>query len=147
MRRGQLMSTMLAAMLGALVATDSSAQGAGNIQGAWAVVSAEQDARPATDVMEHRLTFSGDTFTIRRSDHILYQGTYLTDPGRKPAQIDFRHTEGTLKGKTWKGIYRLEGETLTICDNAPDMTRPRPARFATRAGSGAICLVFKRATG
>jgi uncharacterized protein (TIGR03067 family) len=147
MRRGQPMPIMLAAILGALVAIDSSGQGAGNIQGAWVVVSAEQDAEPATDVKDHRLTFSGDTFTIRREDHILYRGTYVTDPGRKPARIDFRHTGGALKGKFWKGIYRLEGETLTICDNAPEMTRPRPARFVTTAGSGLICLVFKRATG
>jgi uncharacterized protein (TIGR03067 family) len=147
MRGGQLISTVLAGILGALVAADSSAQGVGNVQGAWAVVSAEQDARPATDVRDHRLTFSGDTFTIRREDRTLYRGTYVTDPGRKPARIDLHHTEGTLKGKTWEGIYRLEGETLTICDNAPDMSRPRPTRFVTKASSGSICIVFKRATG
>lgn len=147
MPSARAMLILLAGLLGALAATDSSAQGTGNVQGAWAVVSAERDAKPATDVAGHRLTFSGDTFTIRRDDHALYRGTYVTDSGRTPAQIDFRHTEGTLKGKTWRGIYRLEGETLTICDNAPDLTRPRPARFVTKAGSGSICIVFKRATG
>ena len=40
------------------------------------------------------------------------------DANAKPAAIDFQHAEGGLKGKTWKGIYVLDGETLTICDNA-----------------------------
>ena len=38
----------------------------------------------------------------------------------------------------------LEGDTLRTCDNAPDMAKPRPARFAAGAGSGYICIVFKR---
>jgi uncharacterized protein (TIGR03067 family) len=142
-----MLSTMLLGLLGALVATGSPAQDAGNIQGPWAVVSAERDAKPAADVAGHRLTFSGDIFTIQHEGHTLYRGTYAVDAARKPAQIDFRHGEGNIKGKTWKGIYRLEGETLKICDNAPDMAKPRPTRFATKPGSGSICIVFKRATG
>ena len=145
MRRGRMLA--MAGLLGSLVATGSSAQDAGNIQGAWAVVSAERDAKPAADVAGHRLTFSGDAFAIRHEGHILYRGSYTTDPGRRPAEIDFHHTEGGIKGKTWKGIYRLEGEMLRICDNAPAMTRPRPTQFSTKAGSGYICFVFKRATG
>jgi hypothetical protein len=35
--------------------------------------------------------------------------------------IDFEHTEDALKGKTWKGIYVLDSDTLTICDNAPNL--------------------------
>ena len=147
MRSGRVMATALAGLLGALVVTGSFAQDGGNIQGAWAVVSAERDGKPTAEVAGHRLAFSGDAFTIQHEDHTLYRGTYLTDPGRKPAQIDFRHTGGDIKGKTWKGIYRLEGETLTICDNAPAITRPRPIRFAAKAGSGSICIVFKRASG
>jgi len=138
---------MMIGLLAGLAASGSSAQGAGNIQGAWTVASAERDAKPAADVAGHRLTLSGDAFTIRHDGHTIYQGRYAVDPGRKPAEIDFRHTEGAAKGNVWKGIYRLEGAALRICDNAPDMTRPRPTQFSTKAGSGYICIVFKRATG
>jgi hypothetical protein len=31
-------------------------------------------------------------------------------PNTKPAAIDFEHTKGALKGKAWKGIYRLTPE-------------------------------------
>jgi hypothetical protein len=53
------------------------------------------------------------------------------------------NTEGNLKG-TWQGIFQLDGVTLKICDNAPDMTKPRPAGFAAPAGSGHILIVFTR---
>ena len=143
MRSTRWLSTIVV-LLGTLAATNVPAQD-GPIQGAWAVVSAEQDGKPTTDVAKHRLTFSGDTFTIQRDDRTLYRGTYSVDAGKQPAWIDFRHTGADLAGKTWKGIYRLEGGKLTICDNAPAMAKPRPTRFAT--GAGYICIVFTRATG
>jgi uncharacterized protein (TIGR03067 family) len=143
MRIGLVLSVMAVG----LVASASFAQGAGNIQGAWVVVSAERNAKPAQDVTEHRLTFSGDTFNIQREGRTLYRGTYSVETGRKPAQIDFHHTDGAVKGKTWKGIYRFEGADLRICDNAPDLSRPRPTQFSARSGSGYICIVFRRATG
>jgi uncharacterized protein (TIGR03067 family) len=146
MRSARLFST-IGGLLAVLVATGAPAQDAGNIQGAWTVVSAERDAKSTAEVAGHRLTFSGDMFTIQHEGHALYRGTYSVDPSRKPAPIDFLHTEGTLKGKTWKGIYRLDGDALRICDNAPNMAKPRPTQFAAKSGSGYICIVFKRATG
>jgi len=143
MRSPRRLSTILV-LLGALVATAAPAQD-GPIQGAWSVVSAEQNGKPATDVARHRLTFSGDTFTISRDERTLYRGTYSVDTGKKPDWIDFHHSSADLAGKVWKGIYRLEGAQLTICDNAPDMARPRPTRLV--AGAGHICIVFQRATG
>ena len=145
-RRGRVLALMLG-LLGGLAASGTAAQDMGNVQGAWIVVSAERDGKPAADVAGHRLTFSGDAFTIRHERHTLYRGSYAVNPDRKPAEIDFQHLEGELTGKAWKGIYRFEGAALRICDNAPDITRPRPTQFSAKAGSGHICIVFKRATG
>ena len=64
-------------------------------------------------------------FVIRREGQTLYKGTFKADPAPTPAPIDFQHTEGELNGKAWLGIYALEGDTLRIADNAPDMTKPR----------------------
>jgi len=57
-------------------------------------------------------------------------------PSAKPAAIDFEHTEGVFKGKTWKGIYRLDANTLTICDNAPELNKGRPTAFEAKSMSG-----------
>ena len=116
------------------------------LQGAWSAVKAEQDGKPAADLIGHRLAFASNRFAIRSKDgKEVYAGTFRTSPGTKPAAIDFDQTEGTLKGKVWKGIYALDGEKLTICDNAPDLAKPRPAAFEARQGSGYVCLTFQRA--
>jgi uncharacterized protein (TIGR03067 family) len=145
--RGARLSWFIGSLLAVLVATRVAAQDAGSIQGAWTVVSAERDAKATTEVAGHRLTFSGDTFAIQHEGHSLFRGTYKVDTSRKPAVIDFLHSDGNLKGKSWKGIYRFDGETLRICDNALDTSKPRPTQFSAKAGSGYICIVFKRATG
>jgi uncharacterized protein (TIGR03067 family) len=66
------------------------------------------------------------------------------DPNAKPAAIDFEHMEGALKGNAWQGIYALDGDTLTICDNAPNLNKGRPAAFEAKSGSGYVLITFKR---
>ncbi len=121
------------------------AQATATLDGAWTAVSAERNGKPADELKGHRLTFAGDTFVIERDGKTLYKGTFKTDPAKKPAQIDFVNTEGEAKGKTWRGIYQLEGDTLKTNDNAPDVAKPRPARFLTTPDSGHVMLAFKRA--
>lgn len=76
---------------------------------------------------------------------LLYKGTFQVDPRAKPAALDFQHADGDLKGKAWKGIYALDGDVLTICDNAPDLEKSRPAAFEAKTGSGQVFITFERA--
>ena len=116
------------------------------LQGSWTATKAEQDGKAADDVVGHRLSFTGNRFQIQSKDNkLLYAGTVRVDPSAKPAAIDFEHTEGVLKGKTWKGIYTLDGDTLAICDNAPNLDKGRPAAFEAKSGSGYVFITFKRA--
>jgi uncharacterized protein (TIGR03067 family) len=119
----------------------------GALTGAWLARKAERDGKNARDVVGNRLSFFGRTFEIRSKDgKTLFAGTYDLNPGAKPASIDFTHKQGKLKGKAWKGIYALEGGTLTVCDNAVNMKKDRPKAFETKAGSGIVCIDFQRAT-
>jgi len=116
------------------------------MQGTWTATKAERDGKAADDVVGNRLSFAGNRFQIRSKDgKPLYEGTFQVDPSVKPAAIDFEHTEGALKGKAWKGIYALDGDTLTTCDNAPDLDKGRPAAFEAKSGSGYVLITFKRA--
>jgi uncharacterized protein (TIGR03067 family) len=116
------------------------------LQGTWAATRAERDGKAADDVVGHRLSFTGNRFQIRSKDgKPLYEGTFRVDPRVKPAAIDFEHTEGVLKGKAWKGIYALDGDTLTTCDNGPNLDKGRPAAFEAKSRSGYILITFKRA--
>lgn len=116
------------------------------LQGTWTATKAERDGKAADDVVGHRLSFTGSRFQIQSKEgKSLYAGTIRLDSSAKPATIDFDHAEGAVKGKTWKGIYALEGDTLTICDNAPNLNKGRPMAFEAKSGSGYVSITFKRA--
>jgi uncharacterized protein (TIGR03067 family) len=116
------------------------------LQGTWTATKAERDGKAADDVVGHRISFTGNRFQIWSKDgKPLYAGTVRVDPSAKPAAIDFEHTEGSLKGKVWKGIYALDGDTLTTCDNAPDLDKNRPTAFEAKRGSGYVLIAFQRA--
>ena len=116
------------------------------LQGTWVATKAEQDGKAADDLVGHRLSFVGNRFEIRsKDDKPLYAGTVQLNPGTKPATIDFQQNKGALSGKAWKGIYAVDGDTLTTCDNAPNLKKRRPAAFEAKTGSGYVLITFKRA--
>ena len=116
------------------------------LQGNWIATKVETDGVASPEVVGHRLSFSGDRFEIKsKAGKTVYAGTVRTDPKAKPAAIDFAHSLGALNGKTWKGIYKLAGGSLIVCDNAADLAKGRPAAFEAKRGSGYVLLTFVRA--
>ena len=116
------------------------------LQGNWTATKAERDGKPADDLVGHRLSFTGDRFEIRSDKgETLFAGTARSDASTKPASIDFALDSGASKGAAWKGIYQLDGDKLTICDNAPDTTKDRPSAFEASAASGYVLVIFQRA--
>lgn len=137
--------TLLAAALG-MIAVAATAQEP-PLAGAWRAVDAEQDGAPAPQLIGHKLSFDGAGFEIVRPDGtMVYQGTFGVDPAAQPAAIDFANTAGLAAGVTWAGIWKRDGATLTIIDNAPDPGKPRPTAFDAPAGSGYVMLVFEPAS-
>jgi uncharacterized protein (TIGR03067 family) len=114
------------------------------LQGIWTATKAEEDGKADNVLVGHRLSFTGNRFQQSKDSKSLYSGTVRVDASAKPAAIDFEHTEGMLKGKAWKGIYALDGDTLTTCDNAPNLEKGRPAAFEAKSGSGYVLITFKR---
>jgi uncharacterized protein (TIGR03067 family) len=116
------------------------------LQGTWTAITAVRDGTAADDVIGHRLSLTGNRFQIQAKDGTpLYAGTIRVDPSATLAAIDFAHTAGDLKGQVWQGIYALDGDTLTICDNAPHLAKERPAAFEAKRGSGYVLITFTRA--
>jgi len=56
--------------------------------------------------------------------------------------IDITAPEGEQAGKTSKGIYHLEGDTLKMCYAVPDKDRPKD--FESKPGSGLTLVIWKR---
>ena len=103
------------------------------IQGQWRIVSNEKDGQqggdPKEDLAAVRFTFKGNTLLIKEEKQE-HEATFTLDPAAK-----LKHLDVLMKGETKKvlGIYRLAGDSLTICmvENGQ-----RPTDFTTAKGSG-----------
>src|SRR5262245_37574787 len=111
------------------------------LQGTWTATKAERDGKAAGDVVGHRLSFTGNRFQIRsREGKPVTAGPVRLDRDAKRAAFDSEHTEGAWKGKTWKGIYALDGDPLPRCNNARNLGKGRPAAFEAKRGPGMSSL-------
>jgi uncharacterized protein (TIGR03067 family) len=104
--------------------------------GAWRVTVIETDGQRIELAPEDgrltirggRLTADGSVFTLR------------VDTTTDPKLMDLTQLEGPDAGKILEAIYRLEGNTLTLCVFTGGGVKVRPAEFTARAGSG--CALF-----
>jgi uncharacterized protein (TIGR03067 family) len=76
--------------------------------------------------LDAKWTFEGEKVkaTVNGTD---YSCTAKVDTKAKPFTIDLVIDDGPedAKGKTSKGIYKLDGDKLTICTSAPGKDRPK----------------------
>src|SRR5918998_1942256 len=100
------------------------------LQGAWRAVRIETGGRPAPEDLAGivRYLFDGDRVTLMEGDQKAGEGVIRLDPAARPKAFDFTATAGPQVGMTARGIYRVEGDALTMC-----MGVERPSGF-TGAG-------------
>ena len=114
------------------------------LQGTWLAESAKEAGVDSSEIIGHRLSFDGNRFRITKDGKLLYGGTFTVDPSANPSSISFDQNETQSLAGVWRGIYALTGNTLTICDNAPDTSMPRPTGFAECIAPGYVVIRFKR---
>lgn len=85
----------------------------------------------------------GDKYTFEMGE-VKEEGTIKLDPAKKPATIDFAITSGNDKGKDQPGIYKVDGETITICLARPG-GKDRPTDFKSTEENGFILVTVKKA--
>lgn len=115
------------------------------LKGTWTCVSGVIDGKPLPDetARQLRLVLTDDLYTTTRGDQTLFEGKYTLEPNTSPKRIDIRSEEGENAGKSAQGIYKIEGDTHTICYTMPGHERPKD--FASAVGSGAFLIVWKKA--
>jgi uncharacterized protein (TIGR03067 family) len=114
------------------------------LDGKWEAVSQTVDGKDAdADELKNRyVVFKGDKLTFLYKDKERGTASIKLDPGKSPRQIDVTYEDGAAKGAVLKGIYKLEGDTLTLCLGG--LGKDRPAEFASKPGSGTILGTSKR---
>ncbi|MFO0893113.1 MAG: TIGR03067 domain-containing protein [Isosphaeraceae bacterium] len=114
-------------------------------QGTWLAVSSRRDGADAPGEIVRSITRNVEKdHVIWKRDGKNFAGTSLVlDPTQKLPALDAIPDGGPARGKRVLGIYKLEGDRLTICMADPD--RPRPTEFKAEKGSRQTLMVFTRA--
>ena len=107
--------------------------------GTWAVHSFEENGttKSADKFKGYTYAFAGTA--CDHGDKTKTRFLFALDPEKTPAHIDLRIDLGS----TDLGIYKLEGDTLTLCIK-PGKDGPRPDKFESPEGSGTYVLTLKR---
>jgi RNA polymerase sigma factor (sigma-70 family) len=111
------------------------------IVGTWAYASVETGGQKVSEeqVKEARMVFTAEGKFSATRGRGMKGGTYKLDSAKKPKEL----TTTNEDGKNHFGIYKLDGDTLTICMHEEDGAE-RPTEFATKEGTKLILVVLKR---
>jgi uncharacterized protein (TIGR03067 family) len=112
--------------------------------GKWKVEKAEYDGKDITAFFT-TLKFgihAGGKYTVdfgKEKD----EGTFTVDPSKSPKEVDVKSEAGPNKGKTIKAIYKIDGDTMTVCYEH-DTNEPRPTKFESKAKTTHLLITYKR---
>jgi uncharacterized protein (TIGR03067 family) len=113
------------------------------LQGSWTMASLETRGKtaPADSITNYVLTIKGDVWTVAGGGQQATRCSIRLYPSDSPKRIDLTPTNGNAQARS-QGIYKLDGDTLTLCRTLAG--RERPKEFKTTESTG-ILAVWKRA--
>jgi uncharacterized protein (TIGR03067 family) len=121
------------------------------LQGRWMPVYVEVDGAPIDpegldELKELEVVVKGNKVILKEEGEV-HEGWHINfklDQKASPRTIDLSVAIEEFKPQTSLGIYKFDGDTLTICIQAPSKDPERPATFETRPGSRNRLWKFKR---
>jgi uncharacterized protein (TIGR03067 family) len=115
------------------------------LQGKWKMVSVTMDGqeRKADEIKNISVVVKGNVYHVHRDDEVL-KLTFRLPGDTKPQAIDLVPEEGKDKGKSFRAILQLEGDTFKMCRHL-EPEKARPTEFVSKGGSMLVLSVYKRA--
>ena len=113
-------------------------------QGVWRAVSFRREGKETPEAVVRSITRTadGDRVVWRRDGKSFSGSTVVLDPSADPKTIDVHADGGPGRDKVVRGLYKLEGDRLTLCTADPD--EPRPTAFRADPGDRWTLMVFAR---
>jgi len=113
-------------------------------EGEWRMLSGVMNgaAMDESAVQWVKRVTRGNQTTVLAGPQTMLRVEFTFDPSASPRSIDYLNLAGANKGKRQQGIYRLEGEVLTVCVAAPGDARP--LEFVSVPGDGRTLTAWKR---
>jgi uncharacterized protein (TIGR03067 family) len=114
-------------------------------QGTWQLVFAETDGKkmPGEQAKQIRIRIEKDRHTVTFGDTVVAREVkFNIDPTTQPKSTEDTLEDEPYRGKKIRGVYLLDGDTLTSCVGAIDA--PRPTEFSSKSGSGQTLRRFTR---
>jgi uncharacterized protein (TIGR03067 family) len=114
-------------------------------EGEWRMLSGVMNgaAMDASAVQWVKRVTRGNQTTVLAGPQTMLKVEFSFDPSSAPQSIDYLNLAGAAKGKRQQGIYRFEGDVLTVCTAPPGAARP--AEFTSVPGDGRTLTTWKRA--
>ncbi len=115
----------------------------GRLDGSWRVETRKLNGRaiPPTAFTGSVLTLDGGRFRMTEPSGDL-AGFIVIDPTTDPSRMDVVYTEGRLRGRVTRALYRLGDQTYTFCFGVTN--GDRPTSFDSPAGGGQGVDILKR---
>jgi uncharacterized protein (TIGR03067 family) len=121
-------------------AKDAAPKDEEKILGTWAIVSCEEGGQKPPEgamIIGAKVIIAADGKMTAKQGEKEQEFTYKLGPAKKPKEISLTND----KGVTLPGIYKLEGDTLTVCfDRGGD----QPTEFVSKEGTTVVLTVLKR---
>ena len=110
---------------------DAAADALKKLEGTYTVVSAVKsgDKLPEEEAKKMKVVIAGDKLTISMGEGQSETAGIKVDPSKTPAWIDIIPPGNPGKDEPVAGIYKLEGDTLTICFNKGE-SKEHPKDFS-----------------
>ncbi len=113
--------------------------------GNWKVEKSELAGKDVTEYLKV-LKFEirdGGKYTAQH-DESKDEGTFTVDATKTPKEMVVKPTGGPAKGQTVNAIYKIDGDTLTICYDFDTEKGTRPTKFESKADTKLLLTTYKR---
>ncbi|HEX4589144.1 MAG TPA: TIGR03067 domain-containing protein [Gemmataceae bacterium] len=112
------------------------------LEGKWQMTEGVVGGRPFPPAVAKGITLTiadGKYFVMAENKD---EGTVKYFPDASPKALEITGTDGPNKGKTFPAIYKLDGDTLTVCYDLSG--KARPTEFKSKPGTALFLATYKK---